>query len=104
MGSPQLLIINKKNKKSNDINKPKEINEYPDLLNINKNEIEDDKSKSQISEINLEHLCTMCYENPIQAIFEPCGHRCLCLECYKREKENLERCPICNKEIEIIDL
>jgi hypothetical protein len=63
---------------------------------------EDDKSKSQISE--RENLCTICYENPTQVIIVPCDHRCLCLECYKREKENLEKCPICNKEIKAIDL
>ena len=102
--SPQTLIIYKNNEINNDISEPKERNEYPKLLNINinknkKNKIEDDKSKLQTSERGLEHLCTMCYENPIQVIFSPCGHRCLCLECYKREKENLENCPICNKKL-----
>jgi len=99
------ININKKNEISNDINEPKEITEYPNLLNINKkNNIEDDKSKLQIAEKHLEHLCAICYKNPIQVILSPCGHRCLCSECYKREKDNLEKCPICNKEIKSIDL
>ena len=65
---------------------------------------EDNKSKSQISERDLENLCTICYQNPTQVIIVPCGHKCLCLACYQREKENLEKCPICNKEIKAIDL
>jgi len=45
----------------------------------------------------------MCHENPTQVILYPCGHRYLCSEC-KREKDNLEKCPICNKEVKDIDL
>ena len=101
-----IININKKNKIRNDINEPKEITEYPDLLNINKkNEIENDnKSNLHITEEDLEYLCAICHENPTQAILFPCGHRCLCSECYKREKDYLEKCPICNKEIKNIDL
>ena len=98
-----IININNKNEINNDLNKPKEITEYPNFLNFNinkKNEIEDDKSIPEIKE----YLCTICNKNPVQVIFNPCGHRCLCLECYKREKENLEKCPICNKEIKDIDL
>ena len=67
-------------------------------LKNKKIKIENDKSKLQISERNLD-LCSMYHENPTQVILSPCGHRCLCSECYKREKDNLEKCPICNKEI-----
>jgi len=99
------INITKKNEISNDINESKEVIEYPNLLNINKkNKNEDDKSKLQISENYLEHLCVIFYKNPIEDILSPCGHRCICSECYKRVKDNLKKCPICNKEIKNIDL
>ena len=88
----------------NEFNKNSLTNEKCEKCGKSQKEMNAEKSKLQISERGLEHLCTMCYENPIQVNLSPCGHRCLCSECYKREKENLEKCPICNKEIKDIDL
>ena len=98
----KINIINNKNEINNNINKQIERIEYPELLNANKkNEIEDDKIKLQNSE-SISDLCIRCYEKPIQVTLYPCAHKCLCLECYNREKENLKKCPICNNEIKLI--
>ena len=107
--------INNKNEISNNIDKQKEITEYPDPIDINiKNEIETTDIKfpkkieppSNSNNINNkneiedgEHICVICTEKPTQVIIVPCGHKCLCLGCYEKEKENFKKCPICKQEI-----
>ena len=117
--SKNITVFNKKTKKNEEIDYPesKDINnkkedkdeskikeriEYPDPLNINnKKEMNAEKSKLQISESNIQHLCAICYVNQIQVVLGPCGHKCLCPECYKSKKDQLKKCPLCNKNIEL---
>ena len=49
--------------------------------------------------------CTICYENPVQALVRPCNHVSMCLACFNRYKtarcsrtaddHSALRCPIC---------
>ena len=109
-----------KNKNENKINKSKEEGNNPNILiqikkkekgsdnntelsNINNKKEDNDKkvekSKFQISESNIKHKCAICLEDPNQVIIAPCGHRCLCFDCYKKQKDFLKKCPICQKNI-----
>ena len=70
-------------------------NEIINKRNINSNS--DNKSS------NLNKECIICVNNPIEIIFIPCKHRCLCKECYNEcKKKNdviIQNCPICRKQI-----
>ena len=61
----------------------------------------DDKEKEKIiqSDLNLNRECAICLDKETQVILSPCGHKCLCLDCYNRQKEALTECPICKKTI-----
>ena len=44
-------------------------------------------------------VCSICLDNPREIAFIPCGHKCICEECYK--KYNNDMCIICRKEFSI---
>ncbi|XP_022111004.1 protein neuralized-like [Acanthaster planci] len=44
--------------------------------------------------------CTVCFENPPNAVFYRCGHVCCCLECGSKLKERGDPCPLCRAPIE----
>ena len=44
--------------------------------------------------------CIICLENPKTVTIAPCGHKCLCFECYNKLKNNMNLCPICRKNIQ----
>ena len=49
-----------------------------------------------------EYKCILCLTNPSQVIISPCGHKCLCLDCYNNQDTRRglgERCPICRNNI-----
>ena len=48
------------------------------------------KEKSKI-------LCSICYDNSITILLEPCNHICICQLCYNSLATN--KCPICKTEI-----
>jgi len=60
-----------------------------------------EKKQAQIGEIarspSLE-LCSICYADPIDTIFEPCHHRS-CHKCISRHLLNTNRCFFCNAEV-----
>ena len=41
--------------------------------------------------------CIICSTNPISQIFTPCGHLCLCFDCFETSHRRLGtmKCPIC---------
>ena len=49
------------------------------------------------------HLCLICSERETQYIFLPCFHKCICEECYNKQKNNLQKCIFCNKPIDSIE-
>ena len=48
--------------------------------------------------------CVICWTNPKDSIFYPCGHQCLCFECSQRFKKEAKHqvCPICRNRIKDI--
>ena len=46
-------------------------------------------SKKQRSE---EEECKICFANPIDSVFTPCGHVLACFSC----ASDVKKCPICN--------
>ena len=48
---------------------------------------------------NNENKCIICYSNPSKVIISPCGHRCICEECYNTQKSKLKECPMCRNAI-----
>eukprot|EP01130_Rhizamoeba_saxonica_P008758 TRINITY_DN3541_c0_g1_i1.p1 TRINITY_DN3541_c0_g1~~TRINITY_DN3541_c0_g1_i1.p1 ORF type:complete len:154 (+),score=29.46 TRINITY_DN3541_c0_g1_i1:106-567(+) len=45
-------------------------------------------------------FCSICMENNVDIVFSPCGHMCVCSECW----DNFEigsKCPVCRKIIEL---
>ena len=48
------------------------------------------------------HLCIVCLTNNQEIILSPCGHKCLCENCYYKlkYKNQISVCPICKHQIE----
>ena len=46
-----------------------------------------------------ENLCNICLDNPSEIAFIPCGHKCICSDCYKGYNNDI--CIICRKELVI---
>ena len=83
----------------------KESDLYPKNLNKSFNP-ESNEFFKEFEPINVEsvtlkkgNLCVYCGTNPSKIIFSPCGHRCLCQNCYNTSKRRIKNCPICRKEI-----
>ena len=49
-------------------------------------------------------LCAVCMGRPVECSLSPCGHRCVCLECYKSEFGGgvAVHCPVCMRPVEQI--
>lgn len=41
--------------------------------------------------ILLRDQCIICFDNPINCVFTPCGHQICCMEC----GNHISRCPVC---------
>ena len=61
--------------------------------------IESESNSCNTEQMKLKHnnYCAICLSNYSEIILAPCGHRCLCQECFKKAK--LENCPICKRKI-----
>ena len=46
--------------------------------------------------------CLNCSKKKNKITFIPCGHRCICKECYDKLKNKRNQCPICGKQINSI--
>jgi hypothetical protein len=42
-------------------------------------------------------LCSICYDDSISLLLEPCNHICMCDRCYKTLVK--KECPVCKTEI-----
>jgi hypothetical protein len=51
-------------------------------------------------QVNKDHLCAMCYENPINVCLQPCGHTAICKSCETKLRHRL--CPICYAPVTMI--
>ena len=53
------------------------------------------KLRRLLLKIHDQRTCRVCMDNPISAVFCPCGHHIACYECAVR----VPRCPLCRDEI-----
>lgn len=50
-------------------------------------------------------VCIIDYANKINCAFFPCGHACICYDCYlEMSKKNVEKCPLCNEKRSCVKL
>lgn len=40
-------------------------------------------------------LCSVCMHNQKEVVLQPCGHRCVCQQCYDRIMNGNKKCPVC---------
>ncbi len=49
--------------------------------------------------------CVICYSKKASKIYKPCNHFCICDECHNNKDNNMEKCPLCRKNIEkVLDI
>ena len=48
------------------------------------------------------NLCVICLERHSSIILSPCGHRCICKECYEEKKALLKICPMCRRNVDSV--
>ncbi|XP_046395416.1 mitochondrial E3 ubiquitin protein ligase 1-like isoform X2 [Ischnura elegans] len=53
--------------------------------------------RDKSDELEEAQLCVVCRENPKELILMPCGHVCLCEDCYESISN---KCPVCRAEVE----
>ena len=54
-----------------------------------------EKLEQFIQKIVDSKLCRICMDNPVSAVFCPCGHYMTCYQCARECK----RCPMCRKQV-----
>lgn len=55
----------------------------------------------------IDQQCLTCCERIINAVFDPCGHKCMCLMCAEQHRKTVEldfKCPLCRTEIDAVRL
>ena len=110
------VIVNAQENKKIKKNK----NEIQNENNENKNEIKNENENTKKMYNNFIHIsekdpgtqeklilkkrkkeikspCSVCLSNESSVIISPCGHRCICLNCYNAIKTKIKICPICRK-------
>lgn len=57
--------------------------------------------EEDISELKIYEIgdCVVCLSIPSNIIFIPCGHMCVCNECYQGLKKIKNCCPLCRRNI-----
>jgi hypothetical protein len=65
----------------------KQLEEYENSLKLQQTQLEDYKSLLELSE----DFCCVCYSQPRQKVFVPCGHIAVCASCVL----NTKTCPVC---------
>ena len=53
-------------------------------------------NKTAKRKVVLDKSCLVCYNNPCNLVILPCKHLIICAECFQQ----MDRCPLCRKEIE----
>ena len=79
------------------------INKKSDKKSLNMDIIQSQSNllNSEVSRLTRKPLCIICQSNPTKIILAPCGHRCLCQECYKEKKNEIKKCPLCIKPVQL---
>lgn len=50
-------------------------------------------------EDELQELCAICMEDPIQVLFEPCYHAIACATCAAKVATKTKECPVCRSPL-----
>ena len=95
--------IKDKNEKGNKISNEKN-NENEKQSNIvvvypKKDDISETRGKLILKKPSLKNECMICISKESEVIFSPCGHKCICIDCYKDPKHQLKTCPYCRRNI-----
>ena len=74
------------------------------ITNIDTKENKNLDTTDNKTESSSKNECIICYINPKQITFAPCGHKCICKECYQKYKDTnkLNTCYICKRKIESV--
>jgi hypothetical protein len=74
-----------------------------------KNEKKENEESKKGEEANVKNQekkeCVICMENEPEVVFGPCGHKCICEQCYDQNNtpgKPFKNCPICRKTIDNI--
>ena len=72
------------------------------LKNIKDFQLINEQKEENIKE--KKHLCIICLTNNQEIILSPCGHKCICENCYYKlkNKNKISECPVCRHPIESI--
>ena len=71
------------------------------IFDKKENKNEHKRMGSVIEKISEEdNKCTICYHNKPEVIFAPCGHKCICKECFEKNSNLMKTCPICRNNIQ----
>ena len=78
-----------------------------DFQLINEQKDKKDKKNEQNEKDEKEmkkHLCIICLANNQEIILSPCGHKCICENCYYKliYKNQISNCPVCRNPIKSI--
>ena len=69
-------------------------------------ENKEDKKGGEVNPKNQEKKeCVICMENEPEVVFGPCGHKCICEQCYEQNNtpgKPFKSCPICRKTIDTV--
>ena len=50
-----------------------------------------------INDVDDDAVCVICFDNPPDSVFMPCGHAGICYECAVDLYKNSESCYLCRK-------
>ena len=89
---------NEDNKSNGSSNEIKIANNDINNLKISENKAET-VDKLVLKKSTFKNPCTICISKESSVIISPCGHRCLCQECYNDMKAQLTICPICRQKV-----
>ena len=57
---------------------------------------EKERAKKEAQALKNQLMCKICWENPLQVTFIPCGHMATCKDCAEKLQDE---CPICRQDI-----
>ena len=98
--NPRNYIFKKDNKENVNKNNNKHNNTFDNRIRDSlMKEFDINNSEEKLKEDKKEGKCIICYLNPPTVILAPCHHRCLCNECYKKNKNIIKKCLICRQNI-----
>ena len=107
LGYSKLNCFKKKNDPNKEDSNTDDNHEHKPKIHDIHNNNQESKDKVIDKEKETEkpqHICIICGKSQTQVIFSPCGHKCVCDLCYKKEKEKkkMDKCPYCNDKIESV--